>query len=276
MAFRGYNSKNHRTRAVARAVTKEYWPPERRSPPTVFPPVHPGAPAKSAPSVFASTSRDSMAEDGEACTPIETGGSPVHKRLVKNSRRLQSRPRSTQLDKEGRTATDPTSSGKPGTRNLTGGTMRNKLNIWARLSAAFLLANVAFAPDASATQTCVWRGTAPFCAGKCKAGEKGYERGLSGYAADGGADCVTGSKILCCSGEDAKPCPSGLVWRERFDGDTVCVTPAERDANRRARGLPATCVPGLVWRERFDGDTVCVTPAERDANRRARGLPPVP
>ena len=33
------------------------------------------------------------------------------------------------------------------------------------------------------------------------------------------------------------PCPSGLVWRERFDGDTVCVTPLERDTNRRRRGL---------------------------------------
>ena len=32
-------------------------------------------------------------------------------------------------------------------------------------------------------------------------------------------------------------CPSGLVWRESFDGDTVCVPPAERDANRRRRGL---------------------------------------
>ena len=36
----------------------------------------------------------------------------------------------------------------------------------------------------------------------------------------------------------AAPCPSGLVWRERFDGDTVCVSPAERDQNRRNRGLP--------------------------------------
>ena len=33
------------------------------------------------------------------------------------------------------------------------------------------------------------------------------------------------------------PCPTGLVWRERFDGDTVCVLPGQRDANRRRRGL---------------------------------------
>ena len=35
----------------------------------------------------------------------------------------------------------------------------------------------------------------------------------------------------------ADACPSGLVWRERFDGDTVCVLPGERDANRRKRHL---------------------------------------
>jgi hypothetical protein len=74
----------------------------------------------------------------------------------------------------------------------------------------------------------------------------------------------------------ARYCPSGLVWRERFDGDTVCVLPGERDANRRNRGLSvgaaSACPSGLVWRERFDGDTVCVTPLERDENRRRRGL----
>jgi hypothetical protein len=78
------------------------------------------------------------------------------------------------------------------------------------------------------------------------------------------------------SSAQAQPCPSGLVWRERFDGDTVCVTPGERDDNRRRRGLPVSvsnCPAGLVWREQYDGDTFCVTPVERDANRRRRGLP---
>ena len=75
----------------------------------------------------------------------------------------------------------------------------------------------------------------------------------------------------------AARCPSGLVWRERFDGDTVCVLPGERDANRRHRGMTvsgraAACPSGLVWREQFEGDSVCVTPLERDANRRRRGL----
>src|SRR5215472_1575289 len=54
------------------------------------------------------------------------------------------------------------------------------------------------------------------------------------------------------------PCESGYVWRDNFDGDTVCVKPDER--HRLANGA---CSPGYVWREAFDGDTVCVTPAQR-------------
>ncbi|MGA9824099.1 MAG: hypothetical protein WBQ53_04530, partial [Methylocystis sp.] len=117
--------------------------------------------------------------------------------------------------------------------------MKSKLTRIGLLIAACLLANAICATGVVAQEKCVWRGTAPFCAGKCLAGERGIERGQSQYAADGGADCVTGSKVLCCSGQAAQaaPCPSGLVWRERFDGDTVCVQPAERDANRRSRGL---------------------------------------
>lgn len=90
-----------------------------------------------------------------------------------------------------------------------------------------------------------------------------------------GAGNATAKPVKSAS-KSAARCPSGLVWRERFDGDTVCVLPGERDANRRGRGLatgPASaCPPGLVWRERFDGDTVCTSPIERDANRQRRGL----
>lgn len=28
----------------------------------------------------------------------------------------------------------------------------------------------------------------------------------------------------------AEPCKPGYVWRDKFDGDALCVTPAERDA----------------------------------------------
>jgi hypothetical protein len=137
----------------------------------------------------------------------------------------------------------------------------------------------------AAARECFWDGSSPFCAGHCP----------SGYDTVKTKACVTGHKVYCCerlgsttsdgpghpyvpaTRPAATACPPGLVWRERFDGDTVCVLPGERDANRRKRGLtvgPASACPsGLVWRERFDGDTVCVTPLERDANRRRRGLP---
>jgi len=141
--------------------------------------------------------------------------------------------------------------------------------------------------DAFAVQygNCHWDGTDPICRGRC----------TDGLVQVRIKSCISGHKAYCCevmgsttsdgpgqayvpaSKQPAALCPSGLVWRERFDGDTVCVLPGERDANRRARGLPpvaaaAACPSGLVWRERFDGDTVCVTPAERDENRRRRGL----
>jgi hypothetical protein len=131
---------------------------------------------------------------------------------------------------------------------------------------------------------CHWDGAPPFCNGQC----------TNGFVQVKTKSCLTGHKAYCCEvlgsttsdgpgqpytpATRATPCPSGLVWRERFDGDTVCLLPGERDANRRRRGLPvgsaSACPSGLVWREQFDGDTVCVTPTERDANRKRRGLPP--
>ncbi|CAN5634870.1 hypothetical protein BH11ACT6_BH11ACT6_15190 [soil metagenome] len=72
-------------------------------------------------------------------------------------------------------------------------------------------------------------------------------------------------------------CVSGFVWREARSGDTVCVTPAVRDAvsfqnaspgsNRdpNAGSGPLSCSQGYVWREAFDGDTICVTPEVRSA-----------
>ena len=56
------------------------------------------------------------------------------------------------------------------------------------------------------------------------------------------------------------PCQAGFVWRDTFDGDTVCVKPEER--HRLANG---TCISGYVWRDTFNGDNVCVTPAQREA-----------
>ena len=72
-------------------------------------------------------------------------------------------------------------------------------------------------------------------------------------------------------------CKSGYVWREAFDGDTVCVTPETRSqtladnaaaASRIQPGGgaygPNTCKQGYVWRVARPEDLVCVTPEERD------------
>lgn len=86
------------------------------------------------------------------------------------------------------------------------------------------------ATPVDAQTRCVWRGTAPFCKGKCRPGELFIERtsrslyGVAGTPVGySGQACVSGSKALCCT-----PCPSGLVWRERVKYDFVCVTPAQR------------------------------------------------
>jgi len=74
-------------------------------------------------------------------------------------------------------------------------------------------------------------------------------------------------------------CRTGLVWREAFDGDDVCVTPERRamvrEENRQAalhrdpHGSygPNTCISGFVWREANAQDTVCVVPEERSRIR---------
>jgi hypothetical protein len=50
-------------------------------------------------------------------------------------------------------------------------------------------------PSTSIRPDCGWRGTAPFCAGECEAGEEGFER--TAHPPEG-PDCATGTKILCC------------------------------------------------------------------------------
>ncbi|HEY1413424.1 MAG TPA: hypothetical protein VGF36_14860, partial [Rhodopila sp.] len=65
-------------------------------------------------------------------------------------------------------------------------------------------------------------------------------------------------------------CPNGLVPREAYRGDRVCVTPQAHEqtiadnvaapSHTRPDGL---CVPGFVWREARPDDHVCVTPQTR-------------
>jgi hypothetical protein len=67
-------------------------------------------------------------------------------------------------------------------------------------------------------------------------------------------------------------CRQGFVWRNAFDGDTVCVTPARHTqvqnenasaGSTRAGGGANTCKNGFVWREARSSDLVCVTPQSR-------------
>jgi hypothetical protein len=73
---------------------------------------------------------------------------------------------------------------------------------------------------------CVWRGTAPFCEGECKPGERTSHRS-SEFIIKGeppfGEPCVTGSKALCCTApaSEAAPAPEtpsrGHDWMKYKD-----------------------------------------------------------
>jgi len=82
-------------------------------------------------------------------------------------------------------------------------------------------------------------------------------------------------------------CVQGYVWREAFEGDTVCVVPGFRsqvfadNAAAEARRQPGSrnCVSGYVWRVARPSDLVCVPPEirsmvvtqnrQRDAHKQA-------
>jgi hypothetical protein len=74
---------------------------------------------------------------------------------------------------------------------------------------------------------------------------------------------ILGKKSPANSTPKQATCESGLVWRERFDGDAVCVRPDDR-----YRLSDGRCRSGYVWRDRADDDKVCVTPAQRAAAKR--------
>ncbi|KAI5279027.1 hypothetical protein KEM54_004394, partial [Ascosphaera aggregata] len=56
--------------------------------------------------------------------------------------------------------------------------------------------------------TCQWRGTAPFCKGKCHDGEVEVSSSTSGT----GASCWTGHKVLCCEQTAANKAVSECKW----------------------------------------------------------------
>jgi hypothetical protein len=66
-------------------------------------------------------------------------------------------------------------------------------------------------------------------------------------------------------------CIQGYVWRQAFDGDSVCVPPGFRsqvladnaEANARRQPGSQNCISGYVWRVARPSDLVCVTPELR-------------
>jgi hypothetical protein len=73
---------------------------------------------------------------------------------------------------------------------------------------------------------------------------------------------------------NAGGCANGLVRRDAFRGDEVCVTQAVHDLTiadnnaAPARTRPGGgCIPGYVWREASTDDHVCVLPPTRTQTR---------
>lgn len=134
-----------------------------------------------------------------------------------------------------------------------------------------------------------WRGTAPFCNGKCLKGER--NAGTSDYG-DGGY-CVTGHKVLCTNAQAqcranetlarcygvVEICENGYqeqlnqVWHTcNTYGCGVCIGSGVvsavshiQSANGGGAGyVSSRCRAGYVWREAVKGDVVCVSPATRE------------
>lgn len=166
-----------------------------------------------------------------------------------------------------------------------------------KLRGAIIAVFCVLAVGVPAAHADTWRGTAPFCAGECLAGET--KIGVSDYG-DGGY-CVSGHKVLCRNNQPTCPvrqtrthcaglvmiCDNGFyeapnqVWHSC--SSYACGACVGISSTSPSPGLPYgpdTCKQGFVWREAINGDHVCVPPdrrtqAARDnaaaAGRRAGG-----
>jgi hypothetical protein len=81
---------------------------------------------------------------------------------------------------------------------------------------------------------CRWDGTAPFCSGSCRSGERQIRRDSHGLTTHGrGNKCLTGSKALCCRRVVGGTCT------------TVAKTlPAEPNIRNYPHSTAAACGPG--------------------------------
>jgi len=153
-------------------------------------------------------------------------------------------------------------------------------------------------------QSCRWDGTAPLCSGSCNANETELTR--LGSIPDFwvppfvyqnppfGANCVTGTKALCCAsvGTHCRWDGTAPFCAGSCRGDEVPTTPPAGSSSGAAcltgskvyccsklgtTGQPlvaancsygpGTCAPSYVWREAAPNDHVCVTPQVRDQTR---------
>ncbi len=151
--------------------------------------------------------------------------------------------------------------------------------LWFKSSRLLVLAVFVSLVSVAGARADTWRGTAPFCAGKCNKGE--IQKGVSD-SGDGGY-CVTGHKALCgtasplckitqtnfdCFGvvevcDNGSSEPPSQAWHSC--GKYVCGACfgfSVESLTTPAFG-PATCKEGFVWRDAVKDDTVCVTPATR-------------
>jgi hypothetical protein len=179
------------------------------------------------------------------------------------------------------------------------------LNLWGVLAPVlFVLALFTLDTPFATAQSCRWDGTAPFCSGSCGANENELTR--LGSIPDFwvppfvevnppfGANCVTGSKALCCStpGPHCRWDGTAPFCSGSCQGDEVQASPPPGSSSGAScwtgskvyccnkigstgqplvaadcSSGPGTCAQGFVWREANSSDHVCVTPQVRDQAR---------
>ena len=81
---------------------------------------------------------------------------------------------------------------------------------------AYVFAGLSVAPGWTA-ETCVWRGTAPFCSGKCLGGEITRQTVDHSNDPSFGKSCTVGSKVLCCGTLSGGPATCLIAGVRRTD-----------------------------------------------------------
>lgn len=151
----------------------------------------------------------------------------------------------------------------------------------ARLLLFWLVACLGLATPPGAALADYWAGTAPFCNGQCRKGE----RQIGSSKCGDGACCWSGHKALCtsstpqCAAKQTKTqcygvvmiCDNGSyvaptnVWKSCGKyACGVCLGFSSVNASLQTRAFrPNVCQAGFVARAAFPGDEVCVSPASR-------------